>query len=52
VKLRAESLEEAEAALESNGHVFHVFLDENSGEINVVYRRSDGSIAVIEPVVT
>jgi putative sigma-54 modulation protein len=52
VKLRPESLAEAEAALESNGHLFRVFLDEDSGDIKVAYRRSDGSLAVIEPVVT
>jgi hypothetical protein len=32
--------------------VFVVFLDEDSGEIQIVARRADGSVAVIEPVVT
>jgi hypothetical protein len=51
MKLRPESLESALLALDGNGHVFHVFLDEDSGAISVLYRRADGSLAVIEPVV-
>jgi putative sigma-54 modulation protein len=52
VRLRPESIQEAAAALESNGQVFHVFLNEDSGDVNVAFRRSDGRLAVIEPVVT
>ncbi|HEY8642462.1 MAG TPA: ribosome-associated translation inhibitor RaiA [Candidatus Dormibacteraeota bacterium] len=53
VKLRPESLQDAEAELRrDDGKHFHLFLDEDSGEIQLVYRREDGSIAVIEPVVT
>jgi putative sigma-54 modulation protein len=50
--LRAESVSQAERALESNGHLFHVFLNESSGDVNVIYRRGDGKLVVIEPVVT
>jgi putative sigma-54 modulation protein len=50
--LRAESVSQAEQALESNGHLFHVFLNESSGEVNVIYRRTDGKLVIIEPVVT
>jgi hypothetical protein len=28
-----------------------VFLDEDSGGIEIAFRRADGSVAVIEPVV-
>ena len=53
VKLRPESLPDAEAQLRRDeGKHFHLFLDEDSGEIQLVFRREDGSIAVIEPVVT
>ena len=52
VRLRPESVSEAEMALESNGHFFHVFLNETSGDVNVIYRRGDGKLVVIEPVVT
>jgi len=53
VKLRPQSLQEAEAELrrDEDRH-FHLFLDEDSGAIQLAYRREDGSIAVIEPVVT
>ena len=52
VHLRPESISEAETALESNGQLFHVFLNEMSGEVNVIYRRGDGTLVVIEPVIT
>ena len=32
--------------------MFHLFLDEDSGEIHLLYRRMDGTMAVIEPVIT
>jgi putative sigma-54 modulation protein len=51
LKLRPESLDEARRALEANGHVFHLFLDEDTGAIQVAFRRKDGSMAVIDPVV-
>ncbi len=49
--LRPESLEHARAVLEADGDLFHVFLNESSGEVNVIYRRADGGLAVIEPVI-
>jgi len=53
LKLRPESLQEAEAVLRrDDSQQFHLFLDEDSGEIQLVYRRLDGSVAVIEPVIT
>lgn len=52
MKLKPESPDAAEAALEGSAHPFYVFLDEGSGEINICYRRSDGGIAIVEPVVS
>ena len=52
MKLRPESLEDAQAALETARHPFYVFLDESSGLVNVCFRRPDGGLTVIEPVVT
>jgi putative sigma-54 modulation protein len=52
LKLRPMTLSDAVAALESDGQAFHVYLDEDSGAIQIVARRADGSVAVIEPVVT
>jgi putative sigma-54 modulation protein len=51
LKLHPVSLEAAVAELQSDGQSFHVFLDEDSGAIEIAFRRSDGSVAVIEPVV-
>ncbi len=41
--------EEAVLQLELIGHDFFVFRDAESNEINVVYRRRDGSYGLIEP---
>lgn len=43
------SAEEAVLQLELVGHDFFVFRHEDSGEINVVYRRRDGGYGLIEP---
>jgi hypothetical protein len=51
MKLRPQTASEAELALAESAHPFYVFLDESSGEINICYRRSDGGLAIVEPVV-
>jgi putative sigma-54 modulation protein len=51
MKLMPESIEQAIAELESDGQTFHIFLDEFSGGIQIAFRRADGSVAIIEPVV-
>jgi putative sigma-54 modulation protein len=43
------SAEEAVNQLELVGHDFFVFRNEESNEINVVYRRNDGGYGLIEP---
>jgi putative sigma-54 modulation protein len=52
LKLRPMSLAEAVEELEADGQAFYVFLDEDSGAILILARRSDGTMAVIEPIVT
>jgi putative sigma-54 modulation protein len=47
--LNGMSPEEAVEQLELIGHDFFVFRNDESGEINVVYRRRDGNYGVIEP---
>ena len=47
--LHPMSAEEAIEQLELIGHDFFVFRNDDSGEINVVYRRRDGDYGVIEP---
>jgi putative sigma-54 modulation protein len=51
MKLKTETEVEAVRELEADGQAFRVFLDEDSGEIEIVFRRADGSVAIIEPVV-
>jgi putative sigma-54 modulation protein len=41
--------EEAALQLELVGHDFFVFQNDESGEINVLYRRDDGGYGLIEP---
>ena len=45
-------LDVEEAILQMNllGHTFFMFLNANTGETNVVYKRADGKYAVLEPV--
>ena len=42
--------EEACLQMELLGHNFYVFLNADSGEVNVVYRRNDGAYGLIEPI--
>ncbi len=53
IRMKLKTLTELEALkeLEADGQAFRVFLEEDSGEIEIAFRRADGSIAIIEPVV-
>lgn len=51
-RVKAESVSQAMNALEANGHLFHLFLDEDTGELNLVYRRADGTVSIIEPKIS
>lgn len=48
--LKSESVDQARARLEAEGGQFHLFLNEDSGEVNVIYWRADGGLRVIAPV--
>ncbi len=50
LKLRPMTMSEASAELLADSQPFLVYLDEDSGEIQIMVRRADGSLAVIEPV--
>ena len=52
LKLRPMTVSDAVAELEADGQAFYVYQDEDSGAIQIVARRADGSVAVIEPIVT
>lgn len=43
------SAEEAALQLELVGHDFFVYRSDESGEVNVIYRRKDGGYGLIEP---
>jgi len=51
IKLRPMSQAEAVSELQADSQPVVVYLDEDSGEIQIMVRRADGSLAVIEPVV-
>ena len=51
LKLRPVSIQQAIAELQADGQSFHVFLDEDSGIVEIAFKRSDGSIGIIEPIV-
>ena len=47
--VRFMSVEEAILQMNLLGHTFFLYRNELSGEVNVVYRRNDGSYGVLEP---
>ena len=51
VTLLPETVEQAVAELESDGQGFHIYLDEFTGSIQIAFRRPDGTVAVIDPVI-
>ncbi len=42
------SVDDAQAYMEAVGHNFYVFLNGESGEINILYKRNDGNLGLIE----
>ena len=50
-KLRPMSEEEAISELQADSQPVVVYLDEDSGEIQIMVRRADGSLAVIQPII-
>jgi putative sigma-54 modulation protein len=49
-ELKPMSPDEAAMQMELLDKDFFVFTNDNSGEINVIYRRRDGNFGLIEPV--
>ena len=47
--LKPMSPEEASLQMDLLGHNFFVFSNEESGQINVIYKRKDGNFGLIEP---
>lgn len=46
--LDPELLEEAQEAMERVGHTFYIFLNAKTGKVNVLYRRNDNKLGLIE----
>ncbi len=44
------TVEEAALQMEMVGHSFYMFLNEESGQHNVLYRREDGNYGLIQPM--
>ena len=51
LKVRPMSVGEASSELMSDSQPFLVYVDEDSGDLQIMVRRADGSLAVIEPVI-
>jgi putative sigma-54 modulation protein len=49
VDVKLESLQDAARQLIASGDNFHMFLNTESSQINVLYRKSDGTIGLLEP---
>jgi len=49
VLLKPQSVEEAILQMNLIGHQFYVFLNEENGEVNVVYKRNDMGYGLISP---
>jgi putative sigma-54 modulation protein len=51
-KLKPISREQARREMEALDHAFYLFLDDDSQEVNVLYRRQDGSLGLLEADLT
>ena len=49
VALKPQSVEEAILQMNLLGHQFYVFLNDEQGQVNVVYKRNDGAYGLISP---
>ncbi len=47
-KLKPITVEQASEEMDSLGHAFFVFLNEDSQELNVLYRRHDSTLGVVQ----
>lgn len=43
------SVEDAQMYLENSDHAFYVYLNEETGKVNIIYRRKAGDFGVISP---
>ena len=43
--------EDAQAAMDELGHQFYVFVNAENERVNILYRRDDGDLGLIEPII-
>ncbi len=48
--MESMTVEEAALQMEMVGHSFYMFLNDESGQHNVLYRREDGNFGLIQPI--
>ena len=46
--VEALSIADAELALDTSDHTFYVYANKQNGKINIMYRRTDGNVGIIE----
>jgi putative sigma-54 modulation protein len=51
-KMKPMSEDQAHDQMESLGHAFFLFLNEDSQELNLLYRRNDGTLGLVEADLT
>lgn len=44
------SVEDAQMYLESSDHAFYVYLNAETGKVNIMYKRTFGGVGIIEPI--
>lgn len=49
VTLKPQTVQEAILQMNMLGHTFYMFRNDETGAINVVYKRSDGGYSILEP---
>lgn len=49
-ELEPISVEDAEVFLENIGNSFYVFLNRETGRVNILYKRNDGNLGLIEAI--
>ena len=44
------SVEDAEMYLEASDHAFYVYLNAETGKVNIMYKRTFGGVGILEPI--
>ena len=44
------SVEDAQMYLENSDHAFYIYLNNETGKVNIMYKRTMGGYGIIEPI--